>query len=382
MPASMTCKERVLTAARRGIPDRVPICPRYYDFLNGTRGCSCWMHYLRFGQEMGIDPMLHVYPQWNNYLLRHVGPYDDLPGVTAHIEVSNLADRTLVRRRFVTPAGELTDLRQIPRKETLITFDHVIEPLLKGRQDLDKMRFLLPAPETAYLGDVSEVIALVGDRYLVECRPTQGTDQFLVDAIGVEGAFLLYYDDREMLKELIALFNACTQAIMRRALEAGAEVIFDAWYNTSMSVGWSPRQYQELFLPYIRSNVELTHSYGALYHYYDDGKMDRTLEFLADAGVDVIETLSPPPMGDVDLASAKARIGKRVCLKGNVDQVNVILPGTPAEIRAVVADTIRIGAPGGGFILSTSDSLRPETPPENVAAFFEAAREYAAAAYA
>ena len=53
-----------------------------------------------------------------------------------------------------------------------------------------------------------------------------------MDAIGVEGAFLMYYDDRELLHEFIRIFNSHTQAIMRMALEAGVEMIFDAWYNS------------------------------------------------------------------------------------------------------------------------------------------------------
>ena len=381
MSVSMTSKQRLWATIRHQEPDRVPISPRYYDYLLGVEGCHCWMHYLRFGEKMGIDPILTIEPKWHNYLLRHAGPYDDLPGVKVEMEVSNERERTLVRRRFKTPAGDLTDVRQIPTRESLITFDHMIEFPVKSRADLEKLPFILPKPETAYMGDVIATRDLAGERGLVECRPTQGTDQFLVDAVGVEGAFLLYYDDREMLKELVRIFNQHTQAIMRRALEAGAEMIFDAWYNASMSVGWSPAQFRELFLPHIRANVELTHSYRAIYHYYDDGKMDKTLEPLAEAGVDVVETLSPPPMGDVDLASAKARIGDRVCLKGNVDQVNVILPGTPAEIREAVRQTVAAAAAGGGFILSTSDSIRPETPWENVAAFFDAAKELARKAY-
>lgn len=382
MTTPMTPRQRLLTTIRHQEPDRVPISPRYYDYLHGAVGSSEWPYYLRFAGQMDIDPLIIINAGWNNYLLRHIGPYDDLPGVRVELEITAEPARTLVRRRFHTPAGELTDLRQIPTRESLITFDHLIEPPVKERADLEKIPFLLPDPATAFLGEISVVQQIVGERGLVECRPTQGTDQFLVDAVGVEGSLLLYYDDREMLKELIRIFNGCTQAIMRRALVAGAEMIFDAWYNCSMSVGWSPAHYAELFLPHIRANVELTHEHGAIYHYYDDGRMDRTLDLLADAGVDVIETLSPPPMGDVDLRSAKARIGERVCLKGNVDQVNVILPGTPAEIREAVRQTMEIGAPGGGFILSTSDSIRPETPWENVVAFFDAAKEFGRAVYA
>ena len=382
MNTTMTPKERLLAAIAHDEPDRVPICPRCYDYLLGVDGCLCWMHFLRFAEEMEIDPLLVVAPKWNNYLLQHSGPYDDLEGVKVEVEITNDRGGTRVRRRFDTPAGPLTDLRQIPTRESLISFDHMIESPIKRREDLEKIPFLLPKPETAFLGDVMIVKELVGDRGLVVCRPTQGTDQFLVDAVGVVGSMLLYYDDRDMLKELVRIFNTYTRAIMKRALEAGAEVIFDAWYNCSLSVGWSPAQWEEIVLPHVQQNAKLTHDYGALYHYYDDGKMDGTLEQLAEAGVDVISTLSPPPMGDVDLRSAKARIGEHVCLKGNVDQVNIILRRTPQEIREVVREAVEIGASGGGFILSTSDSIRPETPWENVKAFFDAAKEFGRKAYA
>ena len=382
MGSAMTSRQRLEATIRHEEPDRVPICPRCYDYLRGVEGCSCWMHFLRFAERMDIDPLVIVEPKWNNYLLRHSGPYDDLEGTDVEIEITSDRQRTLVRRRFHTPAGELTDLRQIPTRESLITLDHMVENLIKGREDLEKIPFILPKPETAYLGDVIAVKELVGERGLVECRPTQGTDQFVVDAVGVEGSMLLYFDDRDMLEELVRTFNSYNQAIMRRALEAGVDIIFDAWYNFSMSVGWSLEQWKEIVLPHIRQNVELTHEFGAKYHYYDDGKMDKTLEHLADAGVDVVDTLTPPPLGDVDLRSAKSRVGDRVCLKGNVEVVTVILQGHPAEIRRVVQEAIEIGAPGGGFIMASSDSLRPETPWENVKAYFDAAKEFARKAYA
>jgi uroporphyrinogen decarboxylase len=374
MTVEMTSRQRLLAAIRHQEPDRVPISPRHYDYLHGVEGCHCWMHYLRFAQRMGADPLLIVEPRWSNYVFHFEGRYDDIPGVDLRMEILDDGDARLVRRIFHTPAGDLTCVHQLPTKESQVTMDHLVEPPVKSRADLEKLRFLLPAPETAYVQDVALIKELVGERGIVEVRATQGTDQFLVDAVGVEPAFLLYYDDRELLRELLSMFNVYHQAVIRQALEAGVEMVFDTWYNASMSIGWSPAQFRELFLPFIKANVDLVHGYGAIYDYYDDGRMDRTLEFLAEAGVDVVQTLTPPPMGDVDLASAKARIGDRVCLKGNLDQVNVILRGTPVEIGESVRRTVGIGAPGSGFILSTADSLRPETPWENVVAFFDAAR--------
>jgi len=100
------------------------------------------------------------------------------------------------------------------------------------------------------------------------------------------------------------------------------------------------------------------------------------LELLADCGIDVLQTLTPPPVGDVDLAEAKRRIGDRVCLMGYVDIIYVIQRGTPELIEHTVRHAIEVASPGGGFILGTSDSIRDGTPLENVRAYFQAARKY------
>ena len=88
-----------------------------------------------------------------------------------------------------------------------------------------------------------------------------------------------------------------------------------------------------------------------------------------------METLTPPPVGDIDLAEAKQMIGDRVCLKGNIDIVYVIKNGTPDMVRSSVRKAIEDAASGGGFILSTSDSIRDASPRENVLAYFQTARE-------
>ena len=49
---------------------------------------------------------------------------------------------------------------------------------------------------------------------------------------------------------------------------------------------------------------------------------------------------------------------------------------TPEMIERAVENAIAVAAPGGGFILGTSDSIRDGTPIENVRAYFAAARKY------
>jgi uroporphyrinogen decarboxylase len=47
--------------------------------------------------------------------------------------------------------------------------------------------------------------------------------------------------------------------------------------------------------------------------------------------------------------------------------------GTPDDVRAEVRSRIREVGSGGGFILAPAHVLGPETPWENIVAFFEAA---------
>ncbi len=55
------------------------------------------------------------------------------------------------------------------------------------------------------------------------------------------------------------------------------------------------------------------------------GAIGDRLELLAASGADGVDTLDPPPLGNVDLADAKRRIGNRLFIKGNIDPVNTLL---------------------------------------------------------
>ncbi len=372
----LTSKERLLRAIRHQEVDRVPISPRYFDYLVGVKGCECVHHCLWMAEQYEHDLMPIHEPRQNNYLLHHRGPYNDLPGVTVNMEMKDGEETITVRRRFKTPAGILTDTRLVTKPGSVIDYDHIIEPLVKNRSDLDKIPFLLPSPDEAYVGDIPFLQKTIGEKGILMVNATHGVDQFMMDALGVEQAMMMYYDDHELLMQLVRIFQDYHRSIMKRVLEQGVEIVFEPWYNCSMGVGWSPQQFRDSFLPLIKENVELIHSYGAYVDYYDDGKMDGVLEDLADAGVDIVETLTPPPMGDIDLASAKERIGDKVCLKGHIDQVNLICFGKPHQIREALGRAIEVASPGSGFIIGTADSIRPESPPENIRAYFDAALEF------
>jgi uroporphyrinogen decarboxylase len=67
----------------------------------------------------------------------------------------------------------------------------------------------------------------------------------------------------------------------------------------------------------------------------------------------------------MDLSAVKAQYGHRIAIKGNVDCIETLVHGTQEEVIEETKETIRAGAPGGGFILSSSNSIHSGVKPEN-----------------
>ena len=59
-------------------------------------------------------------------------------------------------------------------------------------------------------------------------------------------------------------------------------------------------------------------------------------------------------------------------LKGNLDPVNILLNGTPENVRKQAEYLIQIAGTGGGYILSTACSVSPATTAANLSVLSEA----------
>jgi hypothetical protein len=59
------------------------------------------------------------------------------------------------------------------------------------------------------------------------------------------------YDDPELFKAALKMFHTYYKRCLIFALERGAKIIFESWYNCSLSAGWSPAVWREYFMPCI-----------------------------------------------------------------------------------------------------------------------------------
>ena len=96
------------------------------------------------------------------------------------------------------------------------------------------------------------------------------------------------------------------------------------------------------------------------------------MDDLVAAGVDGFQAIEP--RAGMDIRQLKQKYGKVLTLIGNVDCSTVLVNGPVEAVRAATEEVIRAAAPGGGFLLSTSNSVHPGVLPEYYLAMLETAR--------
>jgi uroporphyrinogen decarboxylase len=104
--------------------------------------------------------------------------------------------------------------------------------------------------------------------------------------------------------------------------------------------------------------------------YHSDGNIEAVIPELIEIGVDILNPIQPECM---EPAAIKRRYGDSLSFWGTVSVQRTMPFGTPDDVRAEVRARVRNVARGGGLILAPAHVLGPETPWENIVAFFEAA---------
>jgi uroporphyrinogen decarboxylase len=106
--------------------------------------------------------------------------------------------------------------------------------------------------------------------------------------------------------------------------------------------------------------------------YHSDGAVTPFLPRLVDIGVDVFHPLEP--LEATDMVAVKDAYGGELAFLGAID-IRQALPGSEEDVVSEVRTRLDQLGGGGGYILTPSNHLQPDVPPENVIALYRAARE-------
>ena len=321
----MTSRERLLAALRGQDVDRLPWSP----FL-----AYWWEHQpkelqdlgqIRFFRELGADALLRGFTT----------PFScsDLWGQSSYNTFSQRIPNCEVRRSefgddvrvwFETPVGTLT---QLGRRSEIGNTRFLIEHPVKRQEDYKILSYIVErmviVPD--YTAVENEIAAVGDDGLSVPLLSPFGKTPFqsLVEHfVGTEQLVFDLMDYPGEVEALLAVMSARAEEAVRIAAASPAEA-FITWEDSS-TTNVSPALFRRYIFPQMKRWAEIVHDADKLLLHHACGHLKALLPIIAEEGVDAVESLSPPPTGNVEIWDAQAVLGQKTGLIGGIEPVHFL----------------------------------------------------------
>jgi len=186
--------------------------------------------------------------------------------------------------------------------------------------------------------------------------------------------FYAYLENPDMVHQIARMVTDYTIEAIELAVKLGADIISldgDLAHNTNMLI--SPKHFREYVKPYYIEIVEHVHRKGLKVFKHTDGNHMKIFDDLIEIGFDGIHPIQPQCM---NLAEVKMKYGDKICLMGNIDCMETLVKKDLWEVEEEVKRTIEIAAPGGGYILASSNTIHPGVKDKNYIAMVNATHRY------
>ena len=189
--------------------------------------------------------------------------------------------------------------------------------------------------------------------------------------MGMENFLIALIEEPDLTHELLHKIAAFAKRVFENMLELGADVVsFSEDLGTQRALTFSPKHFEEFFLPEYRFAFQDVLKEGKMINFHSCGAVESIVEKLADIRVTV---LNPIQARANDIAKIKKATYGKMALNGAIDS-HLLMVGTVADVKAETARVIEILKPGGGYICSPDQGF-PEFPPENIEMLYKTALE-------
>jgi uroporphyrinogen decarboxylase len=239
----------------------------------------------------------------------------------------------------------------------------------------DAEAYAPPDPEREdRLGDLPRLVERYKGRRTI-CFHHRAAFMWSAYLLGIDNLLMALLTDTELAKAVMDKVLAVNMRIVQRAVRAGAEVIIlGDDYAANNGPMFSPKLFRTFIKPRLADMIAMIHNEGAMVIKHTDGNIYPILEDIVETGPDGVNPVEPA--AGMDLRTVKRLVGDRVCVTGNIDCAHLLPHGTPEQVRQAVRQAIADAAEGGGYILTSSNSIHSSCKPENLVAMAEAAHEF------
>jgi uroporphyrinogen-III decarboxylase len=353
LPTSMTSRERIECALECKTPDRVPVSPFGLGRLDPDSQFA-W-EFIR-----ATDPFVGVGVGGGNVFL----------GTGVKTESRRQGDVTVII--YHTSRG---DMRSSYR-HTAQTTGHVEFPC-KTADDVEKLLSIAYEPPEP---DVTEFLRWrerVGDEGLV-LADIGNAICWAAEMFSPQDFCLLWADAPDAMIEMTRVANQRLCQWVEKACRKGVDgfrIVGGEYASTQLG----PKAFDVLCRRLDKQLIAVMREHGAWAYYHNHGPIMRYLDMIIDIAPHALDPLEAPPWGDCDIQAAKAKLQGKICIVGNLDDMEVMEKREIDEIKAMGRRLIRQAGPDGFCLGGTASGTYTERAAQALMALVGVAQEEAVA---
>jgi hypothetical protein len=329
---TMTIRERLMATLRGGAPDRIPW--NIYTHLLPQTEAGRELHARGLGFMSGCVPFRTIPEQ-----------------VTIRENQSQVGGLPLIQKTIETPAGTLTE-------EAVIEPHHgsrwIRKFFVAGPADYPAAEFYFR--HTRFEPEYEpwrQANAAMGEEGVVAASIMALPILVLMqDWMGVEGAAEGIYLHTGGFD---ALIDALGQHYQRQAELAAGSPAELVWFPESLTATIiSPQLFRRYCAPVYARAVPVVRGAGKLITAHYDGSIRPLVDLLGQVDIPIIEAFTPPPMGDLTVAEAKAAWPHKVIW---VNFPGSLFHETAETIYTYTMQLLETGAPGGRLVMGCTEDF-------------------------
>jgi hypothetical protein len=388
----MTSRERLLKVLTGQKPDRTPVTlfVTDTDIEDGPPNCILEERthdpiadLIKFHEILGLDIMLRISVDVFEPIAFNIDT-EDWENSWEYSE-----DRKHLTHIITTPGGILTETFNMegeefhgdPSNDWMKLRNVRTKSLVTNIEDLKIIKEYRPGIPQYNLGNIPYITKKLGDRGLVLPRVASSVYNSAYGLRKLEDLLMDPLLKPDLYRELMEFCTNDVIEVGKQITKAGGDVMRIVG-NVANSGMVSPKFYSDYVYPYEKRYVDSLTSGSCKVLFHNCGQCASLLETYGDMlDNQALESLSTSGSGGdiTSLKSARECLGDRVTIVGNFDQVNLLKNGTKDQIREQVRHIFDETRSSRRFIFSTSDSIVPGTPKENIEAMVQCALECASA---
>ncbi len=295
-------------------------------------------------------------------------------GVDVEQTESPAGNDLLIDRVYHTASGTLTEHQRYDHAQsTLVQTKFTVDDY--GSQ-LDAYEHLVRGRRWHFFADRYETIRQrVGEGGIVIAGELFSPLKMLHFDLGAENTTFLLMDQPDRTAELLAAHEQSQLDLVRHMAVAGVPAMMAM---DNLDTAFHPPKYVEQYsASFYEQASRICHEHGSTFFIHACGQQRANLKLIASLGVDGLEGVAAPPLGDVQLDEALAMTGDRFLVTGGISAAETDGLQTRDAVCAYVRQLLdRLRPYAHRFVFAASCNTAISTRWDQLVWFRDAWQEY------